>query len=166
MNETVNREPCDVHAKLEDPVGVLAVALAQWEIRDDTRPQPEIRRAANTAVDAIDVMLRELHLMRARLMSEIRVNDDIAMARSAEFMTRSAELLERPLPAGAGAITATVTAADRAAPPGAASAGLLERARKITACPDHQPVHDSAAGWYCAACGSDAPPQAAEAHDA
>lgn len=25
-------------------------------------------------------------------------------------------------------------------------------------CPDHRPVLDSVAGWYCAACGSDAPP--------
>jgi hypothetical protein len=25
-------------------------------------------------------------------------------------------------------------------------------------CPDHRPVLDSEAGWYCAACGSDAPP--------
>jgi hypothetical protein len=25
-------------------------------------------------------------------------------------------------------------------------------------CPDHRPVLDSEAGWYCAACGSEAPP--------
>ena len=59
-----DREPYDVHAKLDDPMGVLAIALGRWEDRDDTRPQPEVREAANTAMDAIDAMLRELHLMR------------------------------------------------------------------------------------------------------
>jgi hypothetical protein len=32
------------------------------------------------------------------------------------------------------------------------------RAELRTPCPDHRPVLDSEAGWYCAACGSDAPP--------
>lgn len=64
-------QPYDVCAKLEDPMGVLGVALAQWEIRDDTKAQPEIRRAANTAMAAIDTMLHELHQMRARLVGEI-----------------------------------------------------------------------------------------------
>ena len=84
MNETY-----DVHGKLEDPMGVMAVALAQWETRDDAKPQPEIRRAASTAVDAIDAMLRELYLMRGRLVSEIRVSDDIAMVRSDALLARS-----------------------------------------------------------------------------
>ncbi len=56
-------------------MGVLAVALAQWEQRDDSRPRPEVRRTANTAMEAIDATLRDLHAMRARLVSEIRVND-------------------------------------------------------------------------------------------
>jgi len=30
------------------------------------------------------------------------------------------------------------------------------------ACPDHRPVLDSAVGWYCPACGSDAPPDGSE----
>ena len=42
----------------------LSVALSRWERRDDTRPQPEIRRAANMAMDEIDAMLRELHTLR------------------------------------------------------------------------------------------------------
>ena len=66
----------DVHAKLEDPVGVLALALGQWADRDDTRPQPEVRRAANTAMDEIDGMLAELYAMRSRLVTEIRASDD------------------------------------------------------------------------------------------
>ena len=80
MSET--REPYDVHATLEDPAGVLAVALAQWEQRDDGRPQPEIRRAASTAVAVIDAMLRALYAMRGRLVTEIRASDDAAAARA------------------------------------------------------------------------------------
>jgi hypothetical protein len=75
------RQHYDVYAKLEDPVGVLSVALGQWEDRDETKPQPEVRRAANTAMDAIDGMLADLHAMRARLIGEIRASDDAAAAR-------------------------------------------------------------------------------------
>lgn len=75
-------EPYDVYAKLKDPMGVLSVALGQWEDRDDTKPQPEVRRAANTAMDAIDGMLRDLHQMRSRLVGEIRVSDDAAAVRA------------------------------------------------------------------------------------
>lgn len=75
-------QPYDVHARLEDPMGVLAIALGQWEDRDDTKPQPEVRRAANTAMDAIDGMLRDLHQMRSRLVGEIRVSDDAAAVRA------------------------------------------------------------------------------------
>jgi hypothetical protein len=71
------RQPYDVYAKLEDPMGVLAIALGQWEERDDA----EARRAANTAMDQIDLMLRELHAMRARLVSEMRAADDATAAR-------------------------------------------------------------------------------------
>ena len=73
--------PYDVQAKLEDPMGVMAVALAQWETRDDSKAQPDIRRAANTAMDAIDEMLGELYAMRSRLVTEIRDSDDKAAVR-------------------------------------------------------------------------------------
>jgi hypothetical protein len=63
-------------------MGVLAAGLAQCEARDDARPQPEARRAANTAMDAIDHMLAELHVMRARLVSEIRESDQASAARA------------------------------------------------------------------------------------
>ncbi len=89
MNETVPRQPYDVYARLEDPMGVMAVALAQWEIRDGTVPQPAVREAANTAVDAIDAMLRELHAMRSRLVSEIRQADDATGRRVDELLARS-----------------------------------------------------------------------------
>jgi hypothetical protein len=80
-SQAAARQPYDVFAKLEDPMGVLSIALGQWEDRDDGEPQPEVRRAANTAMDQIDGMLAELHKMRARLVSEIRASDDAAVAR-------------------------------------------------------------------------------------
>ena len=39
------RQPYDVYAKLKDPMGVLSIALGQWEDRDDAKPQPEVRQA-------------------------------------------------------------------------------------------------------------------------
>ena len=45
-----------------------------------------VRRAANDAMDEIDLMLRELHAMRARLTGEIRQADDAAMARTSELL--------------------------------------------------------------------------------
>lgn len=75
-------EPYDVYAKLEDPMGVLSVNLAIWETRDDSKPQPEVRRAANKAMDAIDSMLADLHAIRNRLVGEIRQADDEAMKRT------------------------------------------------------------------------------------
>jgi hypothetical protein len=62
--------------------GILQAALTGWSRRDDSQPQPEVRRAANKAMDTIDVMLRELRELRARLVSEIRASDDAAAARA------------------------------------------------------------------------------------
>jgi hypothetical protein len=75
-------QPYDVYAKLEDPTGVLSVALVQWEDRDDTRPCADARRAASTAMGAIDSMLADLHAMRARLVGEIRASDVAAAVRA------------------------------------------------------------------------------------
>ena len=83
----------DATGRLEDHNGVLGVALAQWMARDDTRPQPEVRRAASTAVDAVDLMLRELHQLRARLMAEIRASDDATAARVDAPLARSPAVL-------------------------------------------------------------------------
>ncbi len=52
-----------------------------WTARDDTKPDPAARRAANTAIDKIDGMLRELHALRSRLVAEMRGFDDATMAR-------------------------------------------------------------------------------------
>jgi len=48
-----------------------------------------VRQTANTAMTSIDEMLRELHQMRARLVSEIRDADDIAMERSAVLLNKN-----------------------------------------------------------------------------
>ena len=69
-------------------IGVLAVALAQWAARDETRADPHARRAANTAMDALDAALALLHELRARLVSEIRASDDQAAARADELLAR------------------------------------------------------------------------------
>lgn len=66
---------------LEDQAGLLGVSLAQWATRDDAKAQPEIRRAANTAMDAIDGMLAELHQVRQQLVTEIRLSDNATAAR-------------------------------------------------------------------------------------
>lgn len=75
----------DATSRLDGHNGVLGVALAQWMGRSEDRPEPEVRRAANTAMDAIDAMLAELHQLRSRLLTEIRASDD-ATARRVDAM--------------------------------------------------------------------------------
>ena len=72
----------DATGRLEDHNGVLGVALAQWMARDDTTADAPTRQAANTAMDAIDAMLAELHRLRSRLVGEIRVSDDLTAERA------------------------------------------------------------------------------------
>jgi hypothetical protein len=81
----------DVVGRLDEHNGFLSVSLAQWAARDDTKAHAEERRAANSAMDAIDAMLRELHAVRARLVSEMRIDDDAAMARADELLARCRE---------------------------------------------------------------------------
>jgi hypothetical protein len=82
----------DVAGRLDDRAGELGVALAIWARRDDTKAQPGARKAANTAVSAIDAMLRQLHAARAVLVAEIRVSDDAAMARSEQLASGPGQL--------------------------------------------------------------------------
>lgn len=91
MSDASDRIPYDVNGRLRDPLGVLAIKLTQWEHRDETKAQPHVRRAANEAMVEIDTMLRELYLMRSRLVSEIRVSDDLAMERSGGLLERLRE---------------------------------------------------------------------------
>jgi hypothetical protein len=75
-------------AALREHVETLAVSLAQWAYRDDSKAQPEVRQAANVAVESIDAALRELHRVRQRLVGEMRQSDDAAMRRSGELLAR------------------------------------------------------------------------------
>ena len=78
----------DFTGRFDEHNGVLGVALAQWMARDDSKAQPDIRQAANTAMDEIDAMLRELHALRGRLVSEIRDSDDASDARAEALLRR------------------------------------------------------------------------------
>ncbi len=81
--------PAEVHAAFARALGALTDALDLWAARDDARPQPEVRRAANTAMDEIDAMVRELYAMRSRLVTETRAADDAAGRRVDAMLGRS-----------------------------------------------------------------------------
>lgn len=62
----------DPMPSLRDRTSVLGVALAQWADRGTAQDKAAARRAGNAAVDAIDALLRDLYLLRGRLVQEIR----------------------------------------------------------------------------------------------
>jgi hypothetical protein len=62
----------DPVASLHERVGVVAAALEQWTGQAAAPDQAAARRAASTAVDAIDALLRDLFLLRGHLVQEIR----------------------------------------------------------------------------------------------
>jgi hypothetical protein len=66
----------DPTASLRDRTSVLGVALMHWADRDTARDKAAARRAGSTAVDAIDALLRDLFVLRGRLVREIRQADD------------------------------------------------------------------------------------------
>ncbi len=68
-------------AQLREHVDTLALALARWAYRDESKAQPEVRQAANVAVESIDAALWQLHRIRGRLVDQIRRSDDAAAAR-------------------------------------------------------------------------------------
>lgn len=65
-----------IHNHVED----LGAWLGIWENRSE--PDAHARRCAADAVDAIDAMLRDLHLVRQQLISQIRTADDATAART------------------------------------------------------------------------------------
>jgi hypothetical protein len=71
----------ELATRLRGHLEALSTALALWATRDDSKPQPEVRRAASAAVDAIDGMLADLHTARAALIGGMRASDDAAAAR-------------------------------------------------------------------------------------
>lgn len=74
---------------VRDHVEDLAVALAVWESRDNAKAQPEVRRAANDAMDAIDAAIRELYGLQSALTGEIRKADDATAARVDELLRQA-----------------------------------------------------------------------------
>jgi hypothetical protein len=84
----------DLTRRLDAMTGVLGVALAQWAVRDDTKAQPEIRQAANTAMATVDDMLTALHRARQQLVTEIRASDDASAARADAMLAEARERRE------------------------------------------------------------------------
>jgi hypothetical protein len=78
----------DPMTALQDQLGILGTALAQWDQRETAAGEAAVRRAASTAVNAIDAMLRDLYLIRGRLVSEIRAADDATAARTDALLAR------------------------------------------------------------------------------
>ena len=73
----------DPTVSLRDRTGILDLALAQWANRSTEPDKAAARRAGSTAVDAIDALLRDLFLLRGRLVREIRQADGAAHCRIA-----------------------------------------------------------------------------------
>jgi hypothetical protein len=68
----------DPTASLRDRTSVLGAALIHWADRGTAGDRAAARRAGSTAVDAIDALLRELFVLRGRLVREICQADDAA----------------------------------------------------------------------------------------
>jgi len=62
----------DPVATVRERTGILSAALEQWADQATAPDKATARRAASTAVDAIDALLRDLYLLRGRLVQEIR----------------------------------------------------------------------------------------------
>jgi hypothetical protein len=65
----------DPMTSLRDRTGILGAALEQWADRATAGDKAAARDAASTVVDAIDALLRDLYLLRGRLIQEIRQAD-------------------------------------------------------------------------------------------
>jgi hypothetical protein len=66
-------------------LATLTDALATWDTRATNR---DARPAANQAVDAIDLMVRELHATRERVVDQARVYDDATADRVDAMLAR------------------------------------------------------------------------------
>jgi hypothetical protein len=76
---------------LEEELGVLNVNLAAWIGRDDSKADASVPRAGHQVITSIDVLMRQLHQLRARMVGEIREDQDIAVARSDALLQRLRE---------------------------------------------------------------------------
>jgi hypothetical protein len=75
---------------LRNHVDDLGVWLMTWETRQENASSPHTRRCVSDAVGAIDGAIKELHQIRARLITEIRVSDDAAAVRADKLLAESA----------------------------------------------------------------------------
>ena len=78
----------DALRAIRSRIETLTGALAEWSARDDSKPQPDIRQAANDAMDDIDAAIRELYGLRTRLAGEIRASDDATAARAEALLRK------------------------------------------------------------------------------
>lgn len=67
----------DLHVLVDD----LTVLLAEWAKRDDSKPQPDVRRAGADAVSTLDALTGELYRLRGILVGEILASDKASAAR-------------------------------------------------------------------------------------
>ena len=86
----------DLASPLDDELGLMNVHLAVWIARDDSKADASVTRAGNQVIDSIDVMLRQLHQLRARMVAEKRDDQDAAAARADELLARSRQLRQDP----------------------------------------------------------------------
>ncbi len=73
----------DLAASLRDRTGILGAALEQWEDRGTAAGAAAAQPTASTVVDAIDALLRDLYLLRGRLVQEVRQADGTGRRRVA-----------------------------------------------------------------------------------
>jgi hypothetical protein len=71
--------PCP-RSGIRDNTENLGTWLGIWS--HPAEPDAHARRCASDAIDAIDAALRELHAIRARLVSENRTTNDATAARA------------------------------------------------------------------------------------
>jgi hypothetical protein len=62
----------DPVADLRDRTDVLSAALEQWAGQATATDNAAAQQTASAAVDAIDALLRDLYLLRGRLVQDIR----------------------------------------------------------------------------------------------
>ncbi len=80
----------DPLAGLHGDLGLLGVSVAQWDARTGHGTAAE-RKAASTAVGALDSMLRHLYLIRGRLLREASTADAAAAAQADALLSREQE---------------------------------------------------------------------------
>ncbi|HEX5401484.1 MAG TPA: hypothetical protein VFX16_04195 [Pseudonocardiaceae bacterium] len=68
-------------ADVSEQLAALAAAMEVWATRDVSKPQPQVRQAANDAMTALDTALDDLHELRRTLDAEMFEADRIQDAR-------------------------------------------------------------------------------------